>query len=255
MNILLTNDDNYESPFLMFLVRKLKTMGNLVICVPSEERSCTGKGMTITRPIAINEALIAGHPGYTLSGLPADCANIGIYHLFEGGKPDVLISGINVGLNSGLSFMLSSGTVGACFEANIARIPAIALSQDVGDLWEVWHEKKEFDDQTLSMFEKQIGHILDHFFDSWMPENDLLGEPVTWNVNFPFEYTTGKSRIERATLGETYYENSFVKQGHMFSSGSFDVHDDDRPGTDYSVLKDGNVSVTRIDVRDLCKNK
>ena len=59
-----------------------------------------------------------------MTGTPADCVNLGIYNLLES-KPDIVVSGVNLGFNTGLGFLLASGTVGACFEANIAGLPGL----------------------------------------------------------------------------------------------------------------------------------
>ena len=65
------------------------------------------------------------------------------YHLFEE-KPDMVVSGINMGINMGLGFVLSSGTVGACLEANIAGVPAVALSQELdGQVFVRWLEERK----------------------------------------------------------------------------------------------------------------
>jgi 5'/3'-nucleotidase SurE len=82
-----------------------------------------------------------GHSVYTLSGTPADCAAVGCYHVdFEGSgdgdssaRPDLVVSGINLGANFGTAFFLSSGTVGAALEGAIAGVPAVALSLILGD--------------------------------------------------------------------------------------------------------------------------
>ena len=61
------------------------------------------------------------------SGTPADCANLGIHSVFDT-RPDLVVSGINIGLNHGLAFVMGRGTVGAATEGVIAGLPAIAFS-------------------------------------------------------------------------------------------------------------------------------
>jgi 5'-nucleotidase len=64
---------------------------------------------------------------FAVGGFPADCTNLGVHSLFDT-PPELVVSGVNIGLNVGLGFFLSSGTVGAAMEGWIAGIPAIALS-------------------------------------------------------------------------------------------------------------------------------
>jgi 5'-nucleotidase len=64
---------------------------------------------------------------YAVSGTPADCVSLAVHTLYPT-APDLVVSGINLGLNFGLAFLLSSGTVGGVLEAWIAGVPAIAFS-------------------------------------------------------------------------------------------------------------------------------
>ena len=128
MNILLTNDDGWDSPLLPFTADYLREMGDLTIALPQEEQSWTGKAMTRFGRLQVEERELCGITGYSISGRPADCMNLALHHLCPK-LPDLIVSGINMGSNLGVSFIVSSGTVGACLEANIAGIPGIALSQ------------------------------------------------------------------------------------------------------------------------------
>jgi 5'-nucleotidase len=128
MEILLTNDDGPESPLLLFLLEKLSEFGRVVTVVPKHEQSWRGKAITRGKALALEEAMVGPFCAFTLDGTPADCVNLAVYHLFEK-KPELVVSGINIGINTGCAFLWSSGTVGACLEGNLAGIPGIALSQ------------------------------------------------------------------------------------------------------------------------------
>ena len=119
MNILLTNDDGPDSPLFTIAVEILSEMGNLEVVVPHAEQSWMGKAMTRYGDLRMEELSICGRQAHSFEGTPADCANFGIYHVCEK-KPDLVVSGINVGSNVGLGFVFSSGTVGAGLEANLA---------------------------------------------------------------------------------------------------------------------------------------
>ncbi len=128
MKILITNDDSHRSPLLQFAISYFSRFGDVSIVVPLHEQSWTGKCVTRFDPVHAQEVELFGRKAFTVSGRPADCVNVGVYNLLDQ-RPDLVVSGINAGFNMGIGFVLSSGTVGACLEANIADIPAIALSQ------------------------------------------------------------------------------------------------------------------------------
>lgn len=128
--ILVTNDDGADSPILVPLLRELSELAALCVVVPAAECSWTSKSMSRFEPLALAEIECGGFPVQTLTGKPADCANIGIYNLCSA-KPALVVSGINVGVNSGLAFTLSSGTVGAAVEGFLAGVPSAAFSLEL----------------------------------------------------------------------------------------------------------------------------
>jgi len=128
--ILVTNDDGVDSPTLVPFARALERLGRVRVVVPDSERSWIGKA--ISRFDVLQAAMTArdGYPMHAVSGTPADCASLGIHTLFDG-PPDVVVSGINLGLNYGGAFVLSSGTVGGAIEGWIAGLPAVAFSMAI----------------------------------------------------------------------------------------------------------------------------
>lgn len=125
--VLITNDDGIDSPTLVPLARAVGHLGEVRVVVPSTERSWIGKAITRFDVIQAQPTVRAGVPIYAVSGTPADCVSLGVHTLY-GQPPDLVLSGINLGLNFGLAFLLSSGTVGGALEAWIAGVPAIAFS-------------------------------------------------------------------------------------------------------------------------------
>ncbi|MBN1141928.1 MAG: 5'/3'-nucleotidase SurE, partial [Deltaproteobacteria bacterium] len=101
MEILLTNDDSHRSPLFQFIIEHLDALGRLTIVVPKEEQSWTGKSITRFKHLYVDEIALFGRGAFCLDGTPADCINWGIYHLYEGRRPDLVVSGINIGLNTG----------------------------------------------------------------------------------------------------------------------------------------------------------
>ncbi len=185
MEILLTNDDSHSSPLFEIAIEKLKSMGNLQIVVPKEEQSWTGKSISRFRHLYVDEIKLNGHTANCLDGTPADCINWGIYHLYDK-KPDLVVSGINIGINSGLGFVLSSGTVGACFEANIAGVPGVALSQDfTREVFMQWIENRLMPEAALTHLRTQSMALLENVFDELLNSTHILDNALTWNVNLP----------------------------------------------------------------------
>jgi len=121
--ILVTNDDGYDSPSLVPLVRALSELAPVRAVVPASERSWIGKAISRFEDVTVERADREGCAIWRASGFPADCTQLGIHTLFDE-KPELVVSGINVGFNHGLAFFCSSGTVGGAIEGWIAGIPA-----------------------------------------------------------------------------------------------------------------------------------
>ncbi len=125
--LLVTNDDGIDSPLLLPLVRALDPLGEVRVVVPSEERSWIGKAISRFDALRVETEIRDGVELYAVNGTPADCVSLGVHALFDA-PPDIVVSGINLGLNFGSAFVLSSGTIGGAFEAAIAGVPAVAFS-------------------------------------------------------------------------------------------------------------------------------
>jgi 5'-nucleotidase len=142
MKLLVTNDDGINSVFLRELVFALRSAGHEVFVVaPVNEQSWTGASKTRGRPVKsviVDRGL--GCPTWIVDGTPSDCVNIAIAHLLPG-KVEGVVSGINVGFNCTLAFIIASGTVAGAWEGALHGLPAMAVSQDVAE--EVYHHLKE----------------------------------------------------------------------------------------------------------------
>lgn len=126
MKILLSNDDGVNSPALIPTIEALEQVGEVFTVVPAHNKSWTSKSNTRELEKIEKKIVKIGCKSIiTLDALPADCSNYGLY-LDE--KPDLLISGANLGHNVGLSAYLSSGTVGAALEGLLAGVPSISVS-------------------------------------------------------------------------------------------------------------------------------
>jgi 5'/3'-nucleotidase SurE len=128
--ILLTNDDGYTAPGLRALWRALEPEFETLVVAPRRQRSWIGKAMSNPGPVELQTETVDDKQVYVIDdGLPADCTNIGLYHLCPR-RPAAVISGINNGPNFTSSLVLASGTVGAALEAAENGVLGIAASLD-----------------------------------------------------------------------------------------------------------------------------
>lgn len=248
MNILLSNDDSHDSPFFKTAIALLADYGELTIVVPAQEQSWRGKCMTRHGELALKEIEICGHVAYSIDGSPADCVNAGIHHICDT-PPDLVVSGINLGHNVGLGYVFSSGTVGACLEANINGLPAIALSQQLpADLYHAWNNDRQMPAEQTEHLRLQTKAFLDALFTHLTDRDALTAEPITWNVNFPFQAADDWS-IRPAVVGQTYYGSCFSHHGdHIRHNGSISEFDPS-PDADNTILAQGMVTLSRLDIR------
>ncbi len=134
MRLLLTNDDGIESPFLHALIDALRAAGHdLFIAAPKSEQSWIGCAKSRLRPVAsAMSPRDFGCPAWVIDGTPSDCVSIALAHLLPQDRAmDAVVSGINIGRNASLGFILASGTIAGAWEGAIHGLPAIAFSQDL----------------------------------------------------------------------------------------------------------------------------
>jgi 5'-nucleotidase len=242
--LLLTNDDGVDSPALVPLVRALERFAEVRTVVPSAERSWISKAISRWDEIRFERVEREGLGIWSIEGFPADCTNLGVHSLFDS-PPDMVVSGINIGLNSGIGFFLSSGTVGAAAEGWIAGLPAIALSVGVPGSDKDWKGQVTAG-KGAAMWQRAAdlaADIVRGVVESGFPSSvDLL------NVNFPVDADLKTRRVVTRIADVGY--------GRLFSRRSEDVfvhdyrgsllRDAALDGTDVAVLRNGCVSITPI---------
>ena len=126
MNILITNDDGIHDPGLLALYESVKDLGDITIVAPDKEMSATSHSISLHVPIKLKEIQLNGIKAYTCSGTPVDCVKIALNEVMDK-KPDLLLSGINKGSNTGQN-IIYSGTVSAAVEGAFNGIPSMAFS-------------------------------------------------------------------------------------------------------------------------------
>ncbi|MFQ5514196.1 MAG: 5'/3'-nucleotidase SurE [Myxococcota bacterium] len=242
--LLLTNDDGVDSPALVPLARALATLAPVRIVVPDGERSWIAKAISRWKEVHVRTVRREELEIEAVAGYPADCTNLGVHSLFDG-PPEMVVAGVNIGLNTGLGFFLSSGTVGAAMEGWIAGVPAVAFSVGVPEDDRAWKQRiAQGDFETL--WPRAAGIAVDIIRTvrdcGFPPDVDLL------NINFPVRADMETPRVitRLATVG---YERLFRRRedgvfvhdasGSLRQSGELD-------GTDVAVVREGRVSITPV---------
>ena len=153
MKILITNDDGVQYDGLLPLVKWAKKLGDVTVVAPKFEQSGKSHGIELHKPFEVKRfQLLPDVVCYSVDSTPADCVRFAVLGLKE--HFDLVISGINNGLNIGTDTMYS-GTVAAAFEAAIQGINALAISADFGKhlaaaehldmVWDFMQEKHLFE--------------------------------------------------------------------------------------------------------------
>ena len=192
--ILIANDDGIRSEGIARLARAAAQYGEVWVCAP--EHQCSGMSVRLTISASSELAVYrydfpaAVNAAWSIDGTPADCVKIALRALLPL-RPDIVLSGINDGMNAGLD-VCYSGTIGAATEAAMHGIPAIAFSMRDGTSFEVT-------DQYLSPI---LGELLEK----------PLAPGELWNVNFP-TCPLGDCRgilYDRIPEQQSYYENAYA---------------------------------------------
>ncbi|OHB77115.1 MAG: 5'/3'-nucleotidase SurE [Planctomycetes bacterium RBG_16_59_8] len=128
MRILLTNDDGIGAEGIAAIRKELLPLGAVTVVAPEHQRSALSHSITLYSPLVIREAHDRknGLRSFAVNGTPVDSVKLALRELMPE-PPDLVVSGINKGLNTG-SNVFYSGTVAAALEASLFRIPAVALS-------------------------------------------------------------------------------------------------------------------------------
>lgn len=161
MRILISNDDGIYSPGLACLAQVASEFGAVRVVAPDVERSSTGHAITSSRPLSYRRTSVQQFEAYRVNGTPADCVALGA-HLWD--RVDVVLSGLNLGLNLGHAIW-HSGTLAAAKQATLLGLRGIALSAPAG---------VEPDYQPYATWIRRVLEVL-------LPAADLS----LVNVNFP----------------------------------------------------------------------
>lgn len=255
MRLLLTNDDSIESIFLHELVHALRNAGHeTYVVAPKTEQSWIGAAKSRHRPVhSTPEDRGLGCPTWIVDGTPSDCVNIGIAHLLPE-RPDAVVSGINLGFNASIGFMLASGTIAGAFEGAVHGLPAIALSQDLPleEFEQVRRNKGKSSPAVLATLRASCAHaakLIPKFAHATAAQSF-----VVHNVNFPYP-CTGNTDTRRTVPARVIIPGLFSPQAddgtHRFVFKLGQDISPSQPLTDRAALASGYISHTILDYTKL----
>ncbi len=239
--ILVTNDDGYESAGLLALVEALTPLGEVTVVAPTTEKSACGHSLTLTRPLRFIEVK---ENFYKLDdGTPTDCIFLSLTKLFSAeNKPDIVISGINIGANMGEDITYS-GTASAAMEAVLQGIPGIAVSQVY------MNSGKSIEKFGYVLAQKSIAELVRKIFEGSYP----LPKRKFLNINIPPIPASECKGFKGTRLGNKHYgfhaEVHYNPRGlEYFWIGLPRLEWMDTVGhtTDFEAVKEGYVSVTPV---------
>ncbi len=231
MRILLTNDDGIHAEGMKVLMKWAQQLGEISVFAPKVEQSAKSHTVEIHKPFEVRKVtLFDGSEGFAVDSAPADCVRFAVLGLHE--QFDLVISGVNRGLNIGRDIMYS-GTVAAAFEAASLGMKALAIST----------EPATFDDAA------------NHLDAVWsrITERRLFEKTDILNVNIPCG-TNG--RILLTHQGGPYYSDDFPAIGNdLYRPTGHSIHVDQGDFTlDTDATLNGHITITplTVDRTDWC---
>lgn len=257
MRFLVTNDDGIESLFLHELVHALRAAGHeLYVAAPAREQSWIGAAKSRNRPVHV----CAGDRGlgcatWIVDGTPSDAVNIAVGHLIPPAvQIDAVISGINIGLNASLGFIIASGTVAGAWEGALHGLPSIAFSQDMSS--DIYNRLKASEGvldsalhASLKSSAQHAAHLAPELAAATLPRSFIVH-----NVNFPLPCHAG-SELRRTVPARVVVPGLFTPAAddgtHRLIFRLGDDLSPPEPLTDRAALAAGHISHTVLDYKKL----
>jgi len=233
MKILLSNDDGIHAPGISVLHRAVKLFGELHVVAPDVERSAAGHAITLADPIKSTPVEKDGEFfGYAIGGTPADCIKLAVCALMKDNRPDMVLSGINLGSNTGIS-VIYSGTVSAASEGTVLGVPSVAFSLCT------------YTDPQWEMAGRIAAEITAKVIETPLPPGVLLNVNMP---NLPYEELKGikVTRMGRSRFIEEFHQREDPRgRTYYWLDGALEVHDEG-DDIDIHAVRDGFVSITPI---------
>lgn len=223
MRILVVNDDSVTATQLLPLVRWCQKLGDVTVVVPKVEQSGKSHGIELRHPFKVHQMMLEDVPVYAIESTPADCVRFAMFGL--GMEFDLVISGINRGLNMGTD-ILYSGTVAAICEAALQGVPAIALSTSL-----------EYYDRAVERLDEVESYIRQH---------KLMEKHSLYNINIPEE----RKGFRITRQGGPFFSDDFVlsDDGMCTPNGKCIYVNSNDLTLDTDAVMSGYVSITPLSV-------
>ncbi len=175
MRILVSNDDGYLSPGLYLLAESAKEFGEVIISSTEVPRSASGREITFSRPLRYMSKEHNGWKVFVTDGTPIDALHLAVEVLSY--KPDLVLSGVNVGDNLSLQHIFYSGTLAVTIEASLMGIPSVAFSADVSS----------FKDFLSPQFKHVVNEVV-RFIINYIQEKGFPSGVDLFSVNIPVNF-------------------------------------------------------------------
>jgi 5'-nucleotidase len=203
MRILVSNDDGIYSPGIAALAKAAARFGEVRIVAPNVEQSSMSHAITSSRPLRFKRIHIGHFDSYSVNGTPADCVALGVH---KWGHVDLVLSGINLGLNLG-NALWHSGTLAAAKQAALLGTRGIAFSTNVSDnhepnfsalepyvakVLDLLLRRKTLCLVNVNLPEKPKGirwtrQSVRHYDGKVVPDEDPMGRSIFWFTVVPLE--------------------------------------------------------------------
>ena len=229
-SILIVNDDGIEADGLIRLAEMAKQLGEVWFVAPDVQRSAASHAITLHGTVDIypHSFPVDGVRAFSCSGTPADCVRVGSLSIMPH-KPDIVLSGINRGLNTATDIQYS-GTAGAAFEGAFQGCLSIAVSEEVNSDGEV--TAKYLPELLAELTEKMPGY----------------GQ--IYNINIPgcpLSEFRGILRDRTVSHG-MFYRDRYKKITDLPGDGMrFEVdgiyNEECEPGTDFRAVIENYISI------------
>ncbi len=236
MQILLTNDDGIHAPGLAALERQLRKLGDVTVVAPLTEQSGVGHAITYLTPLMARKVHNSEgeQRGWAVEGSPADCVKLAIAELCPT-RPELVVSGINGGLNAGIN-VLYSGTVAAAIEGAFFGITSVAVSLE-------YDEAARFDNAA-----EQAVAIIQQILAQPNSQNQL------YNLNIPsaaLDQDTQGAEVHvvpaaTAPWGEDFEQRRDPRGRKYYWATGLAPDPPSDAETDLSALKAGNITLTPL---------
>lgn len=234
--ILVTNDDGIDAPGIRSLIEVMNELGEVYVVAPNSAQSGMGHAVTINSTLTIDKVKLNDGPQkeWSCSGTPADCVKIAKQQILPR-IPDLCVSGINHGANSGIN-VIYSGTMSAAIEAGIESIPAIGFS--LKDF------SYEADFSAAKFFAKKI---VEKVLEKKLPQNIVL------NVNIPkgsLEEIKGIKicRQAKSVWVEEFVERMDPRGKKYYWLTGYLKNTDEKDDTDEHALNQNYVSIVPVKI-------